>query len=600
MDKNKISLLLVEDEAINAMMEKMGLEKYGYSVHHVTTGEKAVSIIIEETFPINLILMDINLGSGIDGTQAAEQILNHKNIPVVFLSSHTEPDVVEKTEMITSYGYVVKNSGFVVLDASIKMALKLFEANNKLSNELTERKQAEEALRVSEERYRMLFNRLLYGCEVINPAGIITECNPGTARMLSYSKEEIIGQPITKFLDAPSQQIFKEKFPRLLKGESLQAEIKMLRKDGKLLNILRATSPIFDEKDNVAAVLALSVDITERKLAEEALEKNEHFLQTIFDGIQEPMHVIDRDYKVLLTNKKLLELKNVTQEDIRGKYCYEAYQGRNELCGQCGAKEVFQTGKSVSLIKSLPLLDGTYRYFEVYSFPLLEENGEVKQVIEMTKDITERKQAEEAIKKQLEEKEILLREVHHRIKNNMANVESLLSLQAGSIDNPETKAALQESLTRVQSIRILYDKLLLTKDYQDISIKSYVEGLLDAISSVYVTKNKITIQKQITDFTINSNKAIYLGIIINELLTNVFKYAFESYENGNVSISIEKAENIATLIIQDNGVGIDAGINLNKSPGLGFTLVKILVEQLGGTYSSVNENGTKSTVQFEI
>ncbi len=266
-----------------------------------------------------------------------------------------------------------------------------------LVQDITERKLAEEALRVSEERYRMLFNLLPYGCEVINPAGIITDCNPGAAKMLSYSKEEIIGQPITKFLDAASKQIFKEKFPRLLKGESQEAEIKMLRKDGKLLNILRASSPILDEKGNFAAVLALSVDITERKQAEEALKEKEVFLQTIFDGILEPMHVIDRNYKVLLSNKKLLELKNVKQEDIRGKYCYEAYYERNELCGQCGSKEVFQTGKPNSLIKTLLMPNGTYRYFEVYSFPLLGENGEVKQVLVMTKDITERKQAEGAL-----------------------------------------------------------------------------------------------------------------------------------------------------------------------------------------------------------
>jgi len=89
--------------------------------------------------------------------------------------------------------------------------------------------------------------------------------------------------------------------------------------------------------------IAVKDDITDRKQAEEALKEKEKFLRTIFDGIQEPMHVIDRDYKVLLTNKKLLEMKNVKQEDIRGKYCYEAYQERNELCGQCGAKEVFET-----------------------------------------------------------------------------------------------------------------------------------------------------------------------------------------------------------------------------------------------------------------
>src|SRR6056297_4118359 len=112
---NKKTVLLVEDEVIIAMMEKMEMEKYGYIVHHVTTGENAVQTILKEDFKIDLILMDIDLGPGIDGTQAAAEILKHKDIPIVFLSSHTEPEVVEKTEKITSYGYVVKNSGETVL-----------------------------------------------------------------------------------------------------------------------------------------------------------------------------------------------------------------------------------------------------------------------------------------------------------------------------------------------------------------------------------------------------------------------------------------------------------------------------------------------------
>ncbi len=115
------SLLLVEDEAIIAMTEKAALEKYGYIVKTVTTGEKAVEAVKTST-GIDLILMDINLGDGIDGTEAAELILEDHDIPIVFVSSHSEREIVEKTEKITSYGYVVKNSSITVLDASIKMA----------------------------------------------------------------------------------------------------------------------------------------------------------------------------------------------------------------------------------------------------------------------------------------------------------------------------------------------------------------------------------------------------------------------------------------------------------------------------------------------
>jgi CheY-like chemotaxis protein len=131
-DKKK-SILLVEDELLIAMSEKAQLEAYGYGITVVDDGKKAIEAMKEDE-AFDLILMDINLGDGLDGTQAAEIILKDHDIPIVFLSSHIEPTIVEKTEKITSYGYVVKNSSITVLDASIKMAFKLFDANRETSN----------------------------------------------------------------------------------------------------------------------------------------------------------------------------------------------------------------------------------------------------------------------------------------------------------------------------------------------------------------------------------------------------------------------------------------------------------------------------------
>jgi CheY-like chemotaxis protein len=130
-------ILLVEDEPLIAYSEKKQLEGRDYVVFHVATGEQAVDAVVEGIHPVDLVLMDIKLGHGIDGIEAARRITAHTDIPVVFLSSHTEPEIVEQTEKVTSYGYVLKNSGIVVLNASIKMALKLFEAR-------MERKKAEQ------------------------------------------------------------------------------------------------------------------------------------------------------------------------------------------------------------------------------------------------------------------------------------------------------------------------------------------------------------------------------------------------------------------------------------------------------------------------
>ena len=189
--EDKVSLLLVEDEVLIAMSEQIELEKCGYDVHCVTTGEKAVLAVLDNILPIDLILIDIDLGSGIDGTQAAEMILNIKDIPVVFLSSHTEPEIVEKTERLTSYGYVVKNSGIVVLDASIKMALKLFKEKNerrKVESELIKSKESAEA---SEHKYRIMADHIIDSVWVTNEDFQFTYLSPSTELLYGYTIESI-------------------------------------------------------------------------------------------------------------------------------------------------------------------------------------------------------------------------------------------------------------------------------------------------------------------------------------------------------------------------------------------------------------------------
>jgi CheY-like chemotaxis protein len=149
-DEYQKRILLVEDEALIALAQKKTLENHGYAVLTASSGEQAVSLAGTET-DIDLILMDINLGNGIDGTEAAARILENHEIPLVFLSSHTEREVVERTEGITSYGYIVKNSGEMVLAASVKMAFKLFDAHKRIQSQRMDIEAAYEEMQVSNE-----------------------------------------------------------------------------------------------------------------------------------------------------------------------------------------------------------------------------------------------------------------------------------------------------------------------------------------------------------------------------------------------------------------------------------------------------------------
>jgi two-component sensor histidine kinase len=215
-------------------------------------------------------------------------------------------------------------------------------------------------------------------------------------------------------------------------------------------------------------------------------------------------------------------------------------------------------------------------------------------------DLTVRKRIEEEINRQLAEKGILLKEVHHRIKNNIASIGGLLSLQQQSITNPEAAAVLQDAIGRVDSMRILYDKLLLTESYKDISVKNYIESLVDTVVALFPDCAKVKIDKYIFDFQLEPKRLFPLGIIINELLTNTMKYAFTNRDSGVIKISLTHVDNHATLTIQDNGYGLPDGFDVNESKGFGLMLVKMLSQQLGGSFSMEKRAGTLCKVEFTI
>ncbi len=183
------TILLVEDEPLVALAEKKTLKSFGYRVLVVSSGEDAVAAV-KQNPEIDLILMDIDLGEGIDGTEAAERILALRDLPLVFLSGHTEPEYVERTEGITSYGYIVKNSGNTVLDASIKMAFRLFDAHRRL--------------RDSETFQRTVIDGLPLPLVSVDRNDNVTVWNPAAERVFGWNKEEVLGNPVPYF---PAQEL---------------------------------------------------------------------------------------------------------------------------------------------------------------------------------------------------------------------------------------------------------------------------------------------------------------------------------------------------------------------------------------------------------
>jgi len=224
---------------------------------------------------------------------------------------------------------------------------------------------------------------------------------------------------------------------------------------------------------------------------------------------------------------------------------------------------------------------------------------EVKKInLELKDEIEKRKKAEANVNKLLSEKEMLLKEVHHRIKNNMHIIQSLLSMQSDTIKIPEAVLAFQDAIARVESMGILYDKLYRSENYEVVEIEEYLSRLINDIVEMFPGMNKISIEKQIDNFQIGTKTIFSLGIIINELLTNAFKYAFTGRDNGVLKISVKKEDNHITLILEDNGIGISE-LKQAEEKGFGMTLIDMLVVQIEGNCKIETSRGTKYIIEFE-
>ena len=306
--------------------------------------------------------------------------------------------VMEKGFYTGEVGHIRKDG--TIFPTQMTSTLLMDENNNAIAiagvaTDITERKQAEEALRKSEARYRLLFNLLPYGGEVINTKGKIVNCSPSTAKMLGYEVSELIGKHITEFLDPDYINAFRRKFPQLLSGKPTTVEICMIRKDGKKLNILRAAQPILDNNGKVEAVLALNVDITERKKVEGALKESEEKYRIVVENAGEMIWRVDTQGNFVFFNKYAEQLSSQKSADWQGKH-YTSFIHPDDLAHVNKIHNEAILGNNMEYETRIFVKSGKTVYLEIQVLPIYIK-GEVVGTLNFGRDITERKKAEEAL-----------------------------------------------------------------------------------------------------------------------------------------------------------------------------------------------------------
>jgi len=231
---------------------------------------------------------------------------------------------------------------------------------------------------------------------------------------------------------------------------------------------------------------------------------------------------------------------------------------------------------------------------------LRDLDGKPKYIIGNVRDISERKKYVDALDKSLKEKEMLLSEIHHRVKNNLSIVSSLIELQKGTRDEI-TEADLKEIQDRIRSIALVHEKLYQAETLADVDLSVYIKDLLKMIDSSLGSKQKnVEIVSDLDAIQIDNKKAVPVGLLINELVNNCYKYAFLDKESGEIHISLKRQDQDVVLKVEDNGAGLPANFEEKSMESLGMTLVRAFTRQLKGDLDFRSENGTKFTIRFEL
>ncbi|MBO6523564.1 MAG: PAS domain S-box protein [Balneolaceae bacterium] len=320
------------------------------------------------------------------------------------------------------------------------------------------------------------------------------------------------------------------------------------------------------------------------------------YLDSIIESIQETLIVTDDEGNIVGINQSGLEMLHYTKEEILGLpvkdfFDFSSMGSVYEKKSKNG--NVFEFSLLTKRRRSIPV--------QFSESELINAHGKKVGSVCVATDISERKKADEELKKSLKEKEVLLSEIHHRVKNNLAVISGILQLQVYETSNEEVNRALTESQTRIQSMSLVHEMLYQSDTLAFIDYRTYVHDLMQAISSMYINESKeIVFKTDIDPISLDINHAIPCSLLLNEIIVNCYKHAFNDTEKGEIKVTMKEKEGIINLTIEDNGIGVEEE-RIENSSSLGSTLIKTLTSQLSGTLSvgkRENSMGTKTEVSF--
>jgi len=325
-------------------------------------------------------------------------------------------------------------------------------------------------------------------------------------------------------------------------------------------------------------------DVFKRSITQELMVANLHS-KVILESISDCIIELSKDYRIVYINNAALDFLN----DNKKNAIATSLLNNVDVVWHEELITFFEKIKKGTAPKSIELNKGNSFYLLTAKYLNSTKNNTMVLII---KDISLQRQREQELKNKINERELMIKEVYHRVKNNLAMVSSIINLQIGETDNKTELSALNDLRSRIDSISMVHAKLFRGRDLNNIVLDEYIRDLVDnLIDSLMHSEIMIAADISIPEVVIDFDKAVPLGIIITELTTNALKYAFENKETGLISISYIEKEDEVNIIFSDNGKGLSSGFSVDSAETLGFNLVSSLVMQLQGSIFVENKNG---------
>ena len=470
------------------------------------------------------------------------------------------------------------------------------------ASDVTDRKLAEERLRESEEKYRTLFNSIDEGfcimeliCDQDGAFSDYRFLEVNSAFSKQTGLENATGNTILTL--APENEGFwVETYGEVVRTGTPQRFEHEARALGRWYDVF-AFRVGQAEENKVAVVFA---DVSQKKLASAALQESEARFRLFVDNVRE-YALVQTDFEGIITswNPGAERLFGYFSSEIVGKSFVMLLPEESRHDGLI-AREMAKVTEGHKNVDAhvMQRKDDSQFWAEWITEPVFEDTGKLRGTAKVIRDETERQHADKAVRTSLAEKEELLKEVHHRVKNNLQVITSLLNLQAGTTQDTNALVLFEEARNRVQSIATIHELLYRSVSFASISLRTYATQLLPGLIEFYGMQKRVNAHILGDGESIELERAVPFGLLLNELVSNALKHAFPEERTGVITINIGQRNEDIVLRVSDDGVGLPAAFDPEQSSSLGLKLVKVLMRQLRGTLQVLPSNGATFEAQF--